>query len=446
MKIAFFSAEDINLGVGYLMALLREQGNTVELFFDPLQFNRAYASNNLLSKIFNLENYNIKRLKKFKPDLVCFSCVTATYQWGLKLAEKIKKQIGCKIVFGGIHATLVPEEVKKHNFIDEVVVGDGFEYFGQKFDPDKLWPDRESFYKELPKIHRQYPIFMTSFGCPFNCSFCGNDTLRNVKQYKHLQRNPDKCIEELKYLKQKGAKHVLFVDDIFIFNHDFLRDFLPKYEQEIALPFTCFGHAKSLNEEVCKSLKKSGCQTIWIGIQSGDERLRKDILFRYELNKDIIEACKAIKNNNMNLMIDHIFGIPSENIMSQDISYNLYNEIKPNIVNCYELVYFPKAKIIEYGLRTGNLIPKDIQNINEGKGIRYQLGNKNKKFFDEYAKSFFAIPLGGVGFELLPTIIIKILNNIRAKRSYIFRVVIENEIYFTLRAIWKKLKLFLQIV
>ena len=174
MKIAFCCAEDVSLGAAYIIRHLRKRGDDIKLFFDPLQFNRGYSRNKLLGTLFDVRKVLVRNIYKFNPDVVGISCVTATYQWGLSLAEQVKKKLPkTKIVFGGIHATLVPEEVKKHRFIDEVVTGCGVEYFGGKFNPDVLWPDREIFLKELPPVHRKYQLFMTSFGCPFNCSFCG---------------------------------------------------------------------------------------------------------------------------------------------------------------------------------------------------------------------------------------------------------------------------------
>ena len=182
MKYAVCVAEDSHLGIGYIISHLKNQGHDVKLFFDPRQYARGYSNNGFLAKIFSLENYNIRKMKKYKPDVCLFTCITADYQWALKIAKRVKKEIGCKVIFGGVHSTLMPEEVKKNEFIDEVIVGDGISYFGGTFDPDNLFPDRVIFYKELPKTHRTHPIFMSSFGCPFNCSFCGNEQLRKVKQ------------------------------------------------------------------------------------------------------------------------------------------------------------------------------------------------------------------------------------------------------------------------
>jgi len=137
-------------------------------------------------------------------------------------------------------------------------------------------------------------------------------------------------------------------------------------------------------------------------------------------------------------MVDHIFGIPFENIMTQDMSYGLYKEIKPDVINCYEMLYFPKSKIIEHGMKAGYITPMEVEKINRGEGVVYQIGNKGQKFYDMYSKAMVAIPLGGIMWELMPMTIVKLIVHLRAGRAFMFRVIVENEIYFTAKAIMKK--------
>jgi anaerobic magnesium-protoporphyrin IX monomethyl ester cyclase len=440
MRVAFCCAEDINIGAAYIIAYLKQQGHDVRLFFDPKQGDRGYGRNKIMASLLSVENYNVAQIKKFKPDICCFSCVTATYQWALRMAYKVKFTVGCKIVFGGVHACLVPEEVRSHKFIDEVVTGCGVEYFGGKFDPDNLWPDREIFLKELPPEHRKEQLFMTSIGCPFNCTFCGNEQLRAVGRHRMIRRTPEGCIKELKHLKERGMKHVLFVDDIFTCDTVFLSDFLSLYIRDISLPYSCFIHPKFVTKEAAESLGASGCTVAWMGIQTGNEQLRKDILARHETNEEIIDAAKLIKGAGIKLMVDHIFGIPFENMLTQDLSYGLYREIKADVINCYQLLYFPKSKIIEHAVKFGYLSPAGAQQINEGKGIVYQTNNHGQKFYDIYAKGMVAIPLGSVLYELLPMSILKLIIHIRAGRIFMPIAIIQNEIYFTWQAILKKLR------
>jgi len=315
MKIAFFVFQDFNLGAAYVIAYLKQIGHEVRLFL-----NRP------------LGDYN--------PDLICISCVTANVGWALNTAKRCwKVRPRADIVFGGVHPTLCPEDFGDYN----ICQGDGLKYFGGKFEPDKLWPDREIFFEQLPLVHRRYQIFMTGFGCPFRCSFCNTHQLNK----KLIRRDVWGCLNELHHLKRGGMRYVLFDDDIFTINKSWLQDFLNNYIRLIRLPFTCFGHPKFIDKEIVQWLNDANCQCIWLGVQTGSESVRRMVLNRHETNKEIKEACKLIKANGMKLMIDHIFGIPGDNDIVQ--SYEFYRSLKPDVVNCYELLYLPKAEINEYG-------------------------------------------------------------------------------------------------
>lgn len=351
MKIAFFCKDDFNLGAGYVIAYLKQLKHEVRLFLE-----RATDSPRLFV------------VKEFNPDLVCFSCVTANHQWAIDRANTIRKILPeAKILFGGVHPILCPEDFKGF----EVCLGDGLEYFGGKFEPDKLYPDREIFFEQLPPVHRQYQIFMTGFGCPFKCSFCNNHQLHR----KLIRRSVWGCLNELYYLKKGGMRYVLFDDDIFTIDKEWLSDFLIHYKRYIALPFTCFGHTKYIDNDTVLLLRNANCQCVWLGVQSGSEDTRRDILNRPETNQEIKDGCDIIKSNGLKLMIDHIFGLPFDNEDKLVESYNFYRTLKPDVVNCYELLYFPKAEINKYG---------------HSKALYQKQGGED---YRKYAHAFTSIPL-----------------------------------------------------
>jgi len=122
MKIVFICGTDINfsvLGVEYISSVLKRHGYKVELLVDPI-----HSSDNKISYI---EKENLKKLKELKPNLIGFSTVSAHYQWALKMARLIKKEMGAPIIFGGAHVTATPESVIENNVVDMVCVGEGEE-------------------------------------------------------------------------------------------------------------------------------------------------------------------------------------------------------------------------------------------------------------------------------------------------------------------------------
>ncbi len=504
MKIAFVCAEDEIPGVCYLSAYLKKNGHEVFLVFEPKQFSRAYLRNEFLAKVFSREKLNLEKLKKNNPDLIGFSCTTAHYQWAKDFAHKVKKILPkIPIVFGGVHPTLVPELVMEEKAVDFVCQGEGEKpllellksleeglkpgsddfiiqniWYKKDGEPKKnsLRPllqnldelpylDKDLFRNFLPDHYREYSYYFTSRGCPYNCSYCGNEQLRRIfiGLGKYVRRmSPKRAVEEIVYLKKTyGTKYILFEDDVFAMDEKWLSEFLPEYKKRAGLPFTCFGHVKLLTPKIVKLLKDGGCDLLWFGLQSASEKVRKDVFQRYETNEEIIRATDLCREQNIQFMVDHILNVPYDTRGAIKEALTLYNRIKPSMINCYNLLYFPKAKINEISLKAGFINEKDIEKINRGESLVYQTGDfaHSDNFYSRYALLLTLIPLlpsgltrkiannnslidffGKLPLWLIP--MIKIMINFKIGRGFLPLAIVKMEIFFTKGFISEKLKSF----
>lgn len=502
MKITFVCAEDEIPGICYLSAYLKNHHHEVSLVFEPKQFSRAYLRNEFLAKIFSREKENLKKLKKINPDIVGFSCTTAHYQWARDFAQKVKRVLpATPIIFGGVHPTLVPELVMNEESIDFVCQGEGEEPLlellgelaqGKKlgiddFTVQNIWYkkdgqiknnplrpllqnldelpylDKDLFKNYLPKHYREYSYYFTSRGCPYNCTYCGNEQMRKIFMGlgKYVRRmSPKRAIEELIYLKEKyGTKYILFEDDVFAMDESWLSEFLPRYKKEVGLPFTCFGHVKLLTPKIIKLLKRGGCDLLWFGLQSANEKIRKEIFQRHETNEEIIRATELCHKEKIQFMVDQILNIPYDKREAMVEALALYNRIRPAMINCYSLLYFPKARINEIALEAGFINKKDMQKINEGKAIVYQTGDfsHHDDFYSHYALLLTLIPLlpkwaiekitksdrtidfiGRLPLILIP--LIKIIINFKIGRGFLPFAIFKMELFFTWQFLGSKLK------
>lgn len=489
VKIAVVCAEDEYPGIGYLSAYLKEHGVHIYLVFEPKQFGRAYLRSSFLAKIFSRERENLERLKNIRPDLIGFSCVTAHYQWALGFAQKVKRELPeIPIIFGGVHPTLVPELVIKEDCVDFVCIGEGerpllellqsLEKGDGEYHIPNIWYKKDGhlitnplrpllenldelpfidkllFCNYLPRNYRESVQFSASRGCPFTCNYCGNEqmkkTFHGLGNYVR-QMSVSRAIDELFFLKKCGAKYILFGDDIFTANHKWLKDFVPVYKKKVGLPFTCFGHPKFLSRENIKLLKEGGCRLLWFGIQSASEDIRLKVMNRYETNSEIIRAAKLCHEAGLPFMVDHILNIPYDTEEAIKEAIALYNEIRPEMINCYRLLYFPKAKIIDIAVESGLLKPKDVDLINQGKSVVYQTGelsSPTQDFYRKYALLLTAIPLlpkrvvaviqrndrlidfsGHLPLFLIP--LIKVLLNFKIGHGMLPLKILQNEVFFT---------------
>jgi len=322
-----------------------------------------------------------QNIKSFNPDFVCFSVVTDNYSWACELSKIIKSIKNIPIVFGGIQVTSCPEEVISREFIDYIVLGEGDETIVELVenkdatDIKNVWfkkdgivikneirhlvqnldllplPDKEIFYKKAPYLIHDY-YCMTSRGCHFNCTYCFNNYLKKLYagQCWVRRRSVKNVIKELKIGKEGGCKHILFLDDCFVSDKEWLKVFAKEYKKKINLPFEAMSMAVFLNEEVVSLLKYMGCVKVQIGVQTPTERVRRDICKRYDTNENIENAINELKKQKINIAIDHIFSLPSEKVEDyENGGLEFYIKLKPMIFNIFNLKYYPNTEIIEIG-------------------------------------------------------------------------------------------------
>lgn len=286
------------------------------------------------------------------------------------------------------------------------------------------------------------------------------------KIYKGLgifvrRNSPKRAIAELEVLKNKyGAKYILVEDDVFAMNEKWMSEFVPLYRKKIGLPFAAFGHTQLLTPKMVKLMKQAGVDFLWFGLQSASEKIRREVHQRFEKNDEVIRAFDLCRKAGIKTMVDHILNVPYETVESMYEAFSLYNRIRPNIINCYNLLYFPKSKINETALEAGLINDKDIEKINVGKYEIYQTGDygtKKKDFYTNYALLITSIPVlpswlvdriakseRAVAFfsrrplYLIP--IIKIIVNFRSGRGFLPLGILKMEIFFTKQFIQTRLK------
>lgn len=111
----------------------------------------------------------------------------------------------------------------------------------------------------------------TQRGCPYTCRWCSTA----VYGQSYRRRSPQKVVEEIQWLQENFSFDLIwFVDDVFTVSHKWLQDFQTELQERgVKLRFECITRADRLNEDVLKILKESGCFRVWIGAESGSQRI-----------------------------------------------------------------------------------------------------------------------------------------------------------------------------
>lgn len=139
------------------------------------------------------------------------------------------------------------------------------------------FPDRDAIpiekYLEVWKTHHGMRTLniSTQRGCPYTCKWCSTA----VYGQSYRRNTPEQVVAEILEMKEKYAVEALwFVDDVFTVSHKWLKELHAEFEKNgLTIPFECITRAERLNDNVLKQLKDMGCFRIWIGAESGSQRI-----------------------------------------------------------------------------------------------------------------------------------------------------------------------------
>lgn len=325
-------------------------------------------------------------LSQIQPgDIVAFSTMSGEHHWALKVASHIKNKINTLTVFGGAHPTYFPEIIE-HPAVDVACCGEGeFAMLdlanafdkgasltdipnllvkrGNKIkrnnvrhlisDLDSLpFPDREIYYKYPLLKKSSLKTFMASRGCSFSCSFCFNEKLRSIysDKGKYVRfRSPRNIINEIEEADSKyGLNSIYFVDDLFALNKEWLEEFVSAYKKKIKKPFVCSSNANTLNEDIIRLLKDSGCTAVSFGVETGNEKLRCALFNKPITNNQIERVSRLLKEYNLKFMTFNMIGFPKETTENALETINLNIKIGADYPRCSILTPYPGTRIAEH--------------------------------------------------------------------------------------------------
>jgi radical SAM superfamily enzyme YgiQ (UPF0313 family) len=178
------------------------------------------------------------------------------------------------------------------------------------------------------------------------------------------QRSVEHVINELIHVKNqlKGLKMITFFDEIFGINKKWMQEFCRQYKQKIGLPFSCYLHPLAVNDEVVSLLREAGVSLIGMGIQSGSERIRRQIFKRPESDEQIIKATRILRKYRIPLVLDLILDNPFETYHDKENALNLLLRIpRPFKLSLYSLIYFPGTELTNMALKQGIITTDDIE-------------------------------------------------------------------------------------
>lgn len=132
--------------------------------------------------------------------------------------------------------------------------------------------DMHQYLDTWKKHHQMSTISLSTMrGCPYTCKWCS----RAVYGLSYRRRSPELVVEEMRMLQERYAPDAIWiVDDVFTVSHKWLRAFADEVKKKgLKMPYECITRADRMNEEVIALLKETGCFRVWIGAESGSQKV-----------------------------------------------------------------------------------------------------------------------------------------------------------------------------
>jgi len=333
------------------------------------------------------KEYLKARIERFKPDLIGFSVLSFDYDQASKMAEFIKDNYHIKIILGGVHVTLMPEEVITNPRVDIICIGEG-EYPIKKILDKKLncknvkgiwyknngkiiknqnlklienldkipYPDWSDFdLKKYFLINDNHLPIMASRGCPYDCTYCSNHALKKKLIGRYVRfRSVDNVMREIELRIEKhynlGMRYLFFYDDTFILNKDFVFEFCKKFKErgfDKKIKWNINVRANLVTDEIIKLLKESGCYEVRMGVESGNENIRNKLYKRGMSEEQIYNAVRIIKKYGLRLRVQFIVGAPYDSVETMNESYKMARRINADYTLFPIMMPLPATEIKE---------------------------------------------------------------------------------------------------
>ncbi len=342
------------LGIAYIAAVLEKNGYKVKILERRLLAGVKPRTREHLREINDL---TIKEIKKFKPDIVGISAATPlimdAYQTA-KLVKRVNKFI--IVVAGGAHPTAEPVScLEECQAIDIVCRGEGEltmldlargisldKIDGINFrknnkivsTPDRqIWEDLDkmpfpayhlldkNFYFKPTSVlirgfHLKGMTIITARGCPFNCAFCQSSQLVRSNKGRFLRfHSPEYVIKMIKHLADNyKIKGLLFAEDIFSLDRENMKkicNLLIKQGLHKKIKYAVNLRVDTIDEELLRLLKKSGCVRAIYGFESGSDRVLK-IMNKMTTLEQNLKAVKLTKEAGITCEASILIGAPGE--------------------------------------------------------------------------------------------------------------------------------------
>lgn len=198
-----------------------------------------------------------------------------------------------------------------------------------------LWMNRHGYFSMN---------MVTTRGCPYHCNWCA----KPIWGQRYNSRSPENVVAEMKWIKENFAPdHIWFADDILGLKPKWIEKFASLLQEADAIiPFKCLQRADLVNEKTASALAKAGCKTVWIGAESGSQKIL-DAMDKGDTVEDIYNAARLLRMNGIEVGFFLQFGYPGETWDDVQKTLKMVRECEPDDIGISVSYPLPGTKFFE---------------------------------------------------------------------------------------------------
>jgi anaerobic magnesium-protoporphyrin IX monomethyl ester cyclase len=367
---------------------LEKQGNIVKIYdadkptSSCKEYTRVESRNNyhwyekiLMDKDNPVWTEIRDKILEFNPDVIGLTAITAKIDSADLIAKMAKDLLGdkVKIILGGPHANGMRDMYPDYNFgenYDEIITNvPGLV---------SLRPNKKLMLNHNEYSKKEFSSMLTSSGCPNMCTFCCHSFERGF-----YYRSKESIIEEINEIKKElGSDTIYVMDDCLFSNPKHLRT-ITSAMKETGMKFVAGARLMALSPEKLQLFKECGGQKLYVGVESGSQRILDAIKKNLKI-EEIIKRTKWMTDLNIPWSAFFIAGFPFETLEDLKLTEGLIKEIRPDFVSLNQFTPYPGTQIYKDYYLDSKIPFKDLFQLNGDAaiGITEEIQEHINKLFD----------------------------------------------------------------
>lgn len=243
------------------------------------------------------------------------------------------------------------------------------------------WPDREAVdIERYMKVWREHHgkgsvSLITARGCPYRCRWCSH----GVFGHTHRRRKPVSVVDELEWLLQRYQPEMAWLaDDVFTIHYGWIRQYAAEMKRRnLKIPFECISRADRLNEQVIDILAELGCFRVWIGSESGSQRIL-DAMERGVTVEQVQAAVRLAKSRGIKAGMFLMWGYEGEKLEDIEATVEHVKRADPDVF--FTTVSYPIKGTPYYGEVSSRLVSLKAWSAGSDRDFRIR-GRHSRRFY-----------------------------------------------------------------